>query len=71
VCETWSLTLKAEYRLRALGNTVLRKIFAPKREKVTGGCGNLHNEMLHIWYYTPSTIRINKSKRIRYAGYIP
>jgi hypothetical protein len=36
-CETWSLTLREEHRLRVFGNRVLRRIFGPKRDEVTGG----------------------------------
>jgi hypothetical protein len=47
-CETWSLTLREEHRLRVLENRVLRRIFGPKRDEVTGGWRKLHNEKLHI-----------------------
>jgi hypothetical protein len=43
-CETWSLTLREEYRLRVFENRVLRRMFGPKREKVVGGWRNLHSE---------------------------
>jgi hypothetical protein len=43
-CETWSLTLKEERRLRLFENRVLRRIFGPKREEVTGESRKLHNE---------------------------
>jgi hypothetical protein len=46
-CETWSLKLGEEYRLRVFENGVLRRIFGPKRDEVTGGWGKLHNEELH------------------------
>jgi hypothetical protein len=42
--ETWSLTLREEHRLRVLENRVLRRIFGPERDKVTGGWRKLHNE---------------------------
>jgi hypothetical protein len=42
-CETWSLTLRDEYRLRALENRVLRRIFGPKRDEVMGELRKLHN----------------------------
>jgi hypothetical protein len=44
VCETWSLTLREEHRLRVFENRVLRRIFGPKRDEVTGGWRKLHNE---------------------------
>jgi hypothetical protein len=50
-------------------NRVLRRIFEPKREEVTGGWGKLHNERLHNLYFSPSIIRI-KSRRVRCAGYV-
>jgi hypothetical protein len=46
-CETWSLTLREEHRLRVFENKVLRRIFGPKRDEVTGECRKLHNEELH------------------------
>jgi hypothetical protein len=46
-CETWSLTLKEEQRLRVLENRVLRKIFGPKRDEATGEWRRLHNEELN------------------------
>jgi hypothetical protein len=55
-----SLTLSEEYRLR-----VLRGIFGPKRDEVTGGWRKLHNEELHNLYSWPSIIRMTKSRRMR------
>jgi hypothetical protein len=49
-CETWSLTLREEHRLRVFENRVLRRIFGPKRDEVTGDWRNLHNEELHNSY---------------------
>jgi hypothetical protein len=49
-CETWSLTLWEEHRLRVFENRVLRRIFGPKGEKVTGGWRKLHNEELRDLY---------------------
>jgi hypothetical protein len=46
-CETWSLMLREEHRLRLFENRVLRRIFGPKRDEVTGGWRKLHNEELH------------------------
>jgi hypothetical protein len=64
-CETWSLTLREEPKLRVFENRVLRRIFGPKRDGVTGGWRKLHNEELHNLYSSPSTIRIIKSRRMR------
>jgi hypothetical protein len=46
-CETWSLTLREEHKLRVFENRVLRRIFVPKRDGVTGEWRKLHNEGLH------------------------
>jgi hypothetical protein len=67
-CETWSLTLSEEQRLREFGNRVLR-IFGPKRDEVTGEWRKLHNEELRDFYSLPSIIRIIKSRRMRWAGH--
>jgi hypothetical protein len=47
---------------------VLRRIFGPKRDEMTGGWRKLHNEELHNFYSSPSIIRTNKSNRIRWSG---
>jgi hypothetical protein len=52
-CETWSLTLREEHRLRMFENRVLRRIFGPKRDEVTGDWSKLHNEELHIFVRIP------------------
>jgi hypothetical protein len=49
-CETWSLTLRDEHKLRVFENRVLRRIFGPKRDGVTGGWRKLYNEELHNLY---------------------
>jgi hypothetical protein len=64
-CETWSLTVREEHKLR-----VLRRIFAPKRAGVMGGWRKLHNEELHNLYSSPSIIRIKKWSRMRWAGHV-
>jgi hypothetical protein len=51
-------------------NRVLRRIFGPMKDRVTGGCRKLHNEELHNLYSSPSIIRIIKSRRISWAGYV-
>jgi hypothetical protein len=63
-CETWSLTLREEHRLRVL------RIFGPKRAEVTGGCRKLHNEELHNLYSSPNAIRMIKSKRMGWAEHV-
>jgi hypothetical protein len=52
-CKTWSLTLGEEHRLRVFKNRVLRRIYGPKRDEVTGGWRKLHNEELHTFYCSP------------------
>jgi hypothetical protein len=59
-CETCSLTLREEYRLRVFENRMLRRIFGPKREEVAEGWRKLHNEELHNLYSSPSIITIIK-----------
>jgi hypothetical protein len=49
---------------------VLRRIFGPKRDEMTGGWSRLHNEELRDLYSSPSIIRIIKSKRMRWAGHV-
>jgi hypothetical protein len=65
--ETWSLTLREEQRLRVFENRVLRRIFGPKRDEVTGCWRKLHNEELHSLYSSPSIIRMIKSRRMRWG----
>jgi hypothetical protein len=69
-CETWSLTVRAERRLRVFENMVVRKIFGPKRYEVTGEWRKLHNEELHILYSSANIIRQIKSRRMRWAGHV-
>jgi hypothetical protein len=68
-CETWSLTLREEQRLRIFENLVLRKIFGPKREK-DGSRRKLHNHELHNPYSPPNIVRVIKSRRMRWAGHV-
>jgi hypothetical protein len=68
--ETWSLTLREEHRLRMFENRVLRRIFGPKREEVTGGWRKLHDEELHGLYSSPSIIRAIKARRMRWAEHV-
>jgi hypothetical protein len=68
-CETWYLILREEHTLRVFENRVLRRIFGPKRDEVTGGWGKLHNEELHNMY-SPNIIRMIKSRRMRWRGHV-
>jgi hypothetical protein len=69
-CETWSLKLREEHRLRVFENRVLRRIFGPKRDEVTGGWRKLLNEELHGLYSSPSIVRVIKARRTRWAGHV-
>jgi hypothetical protein len=69
-CETWSLTLSEEHRLRVFVKRVLRRIFGPKRAEVTGEWSKLHSEELHNLYSSPDTIRQIKSRRMRCTGHV-
>jgi hypothetical protein len=64
------MTLREEHRLRVFENRVLRGIFGPKRDEVTGGWRKLHNEELHNLYSSPDIIRQVKSRRVRWAGHV-
>jgi len=65
-CETWSLTLREERRLRMFENRVLRRIFGPKRDEVTGEWRKLHNEELND-LYSPNIIWVIKSRRMKWT----
>jgi hypothetical protein len=69
-CGIWSLTLREEHRLRVFENRVLRRIFGPKRDEVTGGLRKLHNEELHNLYSSQSILKMNKTRRMRWARHV-
>ncbi|KAJ4436737.1 hypothetical protein ANN_16869 [Periplaneta americana] len=69
-CETWTLTLREEQRLRVFENKILRKIFGAKRDEVTGEWRKLYNTELHALYSSPDIIRNIKSRRLRWAGHV-
>ena len=69
-CETWSLTLRGEHRVRVLKNKVLRKIYGAKRDSIAGELRKLRNAELHAFYYSPNIIRNLKSRRLRWAGHV-
>jgi len=59
-CETWSLTLREERKLRVFENIVLRRIFGPRWDEVTGEWRRLHNEELNDLYSSPNSVRVIK-----------
>jgi len=59
-CETWSLTMREEHWLRVFENRVLRRIFGPKRDEVTGEWRKLRNEELHDLHSSPNIVRVIK-----------
>jgi hypothetical protein len=69
-CETCSLTVREEHKLRMFPNRVLRRIFGPKRDRVTGGWKKLHNEELHNLLPSPSIIRIITSKGMKRSEHV-
>jgi hypothetical protein len=69
-CEIWSLAFREEHRQRVFENRVLRKIFGPKRDEVTGEWRKLHNGKLHILYSSPNIIMQIKSSRMRWVGHV-
>ena len=68
-CETWSLTLREESKLRVFQNRILRRIFGPKRDE-NGERRRLNNEELHSLYRSPNIVRVVKFRRLRWAGHL-
>ena len=69
-CETWSLTLREERKLRVFANMVLRKIFGSRRDEVTREWRRLHKEKLNDLYSSPNIVRVIKSRRMRWARHV-
>jgi hypothetical protein len=69
-CETLSLMLREEQRLRVFENRELTRIFGPETDEVTGGWRKLHTEELHGLYSSPSIVRVIKARGMRWAGHV-
>jgi len=69
-CENWSLTLRKEKKLRVFENMVLRRIFGPRRDEVTGEWRRLHNKELNDLYSSPNIAWVIKSRRMKWAGHL-
>jgi hypothetical protein len=70
VCETWSLTLKEELKLKVFSNRVLIRNVGHERAKVTGEWRNVHNAEVNELQYSPNIFRIIKSKIMRWVGHV-
>ena len=64
------MILREERRLRVFENRVMRRVFGPKRDKVTEEWKKLHNEELNVPYSSPNIVQVIKSKRMRWAGHV-
>jgi hypothetical protein len=62
--------LREEHRLRVFENRVLRRIFGPKRDEVTGGWRKLQNDELHGLYSSPGIVRMIKARKMSWAGHV-
>jgi hypothetical protein len=69
-CETWSLALWEERRLRVFEKKVSRRVFGPKRDEVTGEWRKLHNEELNYLYSLTNIVQVVKWRRMRWAGHV-
>jgi hypothetical protein len=68
-CENWSFTLSGEHRLRIFENILLRNILGPRREE-DGSRRKLHNDEVHDLCSSPNIVRVIKSRRLRWTGYV-
>ena len=69
-CETWSLTLREEHRLKVFENRVLTRIFGSKRDEVIREWKKLHNEEINYLYSSPNIVWVIKSRRMRWVGHV-
>jgi hypothetical protein len=69
-CETWSLTLSEEHRLKVFENRALRRMFGLKWDYVRREWRKLHNDGFNDLYCSPNIVRVIKSRRIRWTGHV-
>jgi hypothetical protein len=69
-CETWSLKLREEHGLKMNEDGLLREIFGPEKDELTGTWRNLHNEEFYGFYCSLNIIRVIKSRRVRWSGHV-
>jgi hypothetical protein len=69
-CKTWLVKLREERRLRVNKNSLLWRVFGPKREEVTGEWRKIHNKELNDLYSLPNIVRVVKSRRMRWARHV-
>jgi hypothetical protein len=69
-CDAWSLTLGVERKLRVFEKRVLKTIFRPKRDEVTGEWRTLNNDELNDPYCAPNIIPVIEARRMRWAGHV-
>jgi len=69
-CETWSLTMMEERRLRVFENRVLRRLFGPRGDEVTGKWRKIYNEELNDLYSSSNTVLVINSRRMRWVGHV-
>jgi len=69
-CETWSVTLRKERRLRVFENRMLRRIFESNRDEITRVWRKIHIEELNDLYSPTNIVRVIKSRRMRWAGHL-
>jgi hypothetical protein len=69
-CETWSLTLREERRLREFANRVLRRIFGPERDEITGEWRRVHIAGVNDLHSSPNIVRVIKAKIMKWLGHV-
>jgi hypothetical protein len=69
-CGTWSLALREERRLSVFENRLLRRVFGPKRDAITGEKRKLHNDEIYELHSSPRNIRVTKSRKMSWVGHV-